>query len=328
MQSFGEQNLKKGSGSLKSVASIATKNKGTLFKAIFSGLGAETLGVLLAVLILLFIPCMFLSSIPVGNLFQTSETTNVYKENISSKILPYYNNEVNNSKSQILAVINDKYSCNAKELNGNNDIDTNTCSIHIQFSPGKSEIENSVSAYVNAAYGTLAYFGVDTRNELTQRLSGTGSAINYEGAVLENNDGRITLTNEAQDFYSINSNELTNLNDEKSTKGLEDIVFSYEKNESLWSFDDFHIEDKIHFEKVETGTDDEGLPIYENQEVTESAWIGSITVPISIDMSLFKKDEIEECIELVMEENNLTYDEASTKVFDVLNGYYENLMTD
>ena len=323
----------------KEAATSSEKKEGLI--ALFEdSLGTEALLPILIALILILIPTLLLSAMPIGNLFQDKGRLEANEEKLYKAIESAYAGEERSAKNQIKNFVNSNYSCSASngditQSGSTYTVDTDTCYITASFSPALSSMKQNISAYVNAVNGTIAYFGEETDSEVKAYESGNPPNYEkYEGDVIDQTSGNAELTDDARKFYEEHSDELTNTLDEDYIASLNvysSDFFVYDENEERWRLNNFHIGPKTHQELMQTGTEEvevngviEEVPVYDWVDVTVDAWYGDIGILIFYDLSGYKADELETCVRLLEEKDSKldAYLDASSVVNAVLNEYY------
>lgn len=311
---------------------------------LLGGLSSETMMVIGIILLIIAIPLLLITIFPIGNIFQDNRVISNTEASLESVVTRAYNNEKQSSKHQIVQYVNSNYACKAElsDMTSSGSgyvIDTDYCLINVDYGPDLSEMTRNISAYVNAVNGTIAFYGEETDEELKQFENGTHEPIEkYDGQILETKpDGSIGMTDGAKEFYDNNSSELTNTANEnyiETLKVYSNEFFVYDNNTDRWKFNNFRIKPKKHQEYQKVGTEivqtsngmQKEVDLYDWVDVWVDAYYGDISILMFYDLSGYKAEDLEKCIDVLdsRNENRQVFADSTSVVSATLNGYYDS----
>lgn len=273
---------------------------------LLGGLSIETLAVLGIAMVIIIIPLILISIIPSGSLFQTKAEMSTAESKVASAVSYSYRTEIKSAKRQILEFVQTNYpDANARmgdfiEDSSGFDIDNDTCSISVSFAPSVSTMSTNITAYANAVHGTIAYF--ESQGE---------EAVSFDSNMTElDKNGEVMLSKDAKEYLDEHATELTNAN---ATEFINAVglgsrnFFVYDEDETRWERSNFHQGPKTHIETrtktvpdgvdPKTGETKYKIETYE-VEVTETAWYGDIDILMFYDLSDYRSEDIDKCIEI------------------------------
>ena len=296
-----------------------------IIDTLFGGLSPELLIGIGTVIAILMILCLMVSSTNASTLFNSKPTA---IEDICKALKNGFVQKKKDARIYIGNYINNTYNCKGSSesmsyLKSENTytFSTDACEITIEFEPELEEFAQHIDSHANAVNSTLQFFEQGGSASLTNEEK----EVNEEILVIDEN-GNLSLNPYGSGLISSYNSEYANNQSSAYFATLRQYsrsIFDYEKNMSEWIFSNFHMGKKkkevtICYKRVrqpDMAYKDEvvACSLQHDKEKTEIEYVdalfGHISVPMTYDVTRYKKSDIEKTTEdLIGQEMYLSTD--------------------
>jgi len=298
----------------KSLASGFSAAQGKLLGGIteilFGGLSPQILGAIAGVILIVVVFAMIVSSVNPSTLFNSEATGIEYVVNALKEGFTY---RKRSARKYIANFVENEYDCGGdlssmSSLHGNTyTYSTWACEITIDFEPELEEFAQHIDAHANAVNSSLQFFEEGGSKELTEEDANTD--VEQPVVQLDENDD-LEKTDYGEDLISSYDSEYANNQSQAyfdTLKLYSRDIFDYEKDTGAWTFSDFYMGKKekpktVCYKRVRqidmTYTTEvvacEVPHDFEKEEIElVDALFGHITVPMTYDVTMYKKAMIE-----------------------------------
>ncbi len=321
--------------------------------------------VIIAIVIVLALFMMLvISCIPIGDMLNTSDEIYEQESKIEEALTTAYDQARESARPLIYEYIKSEYpqvDLSIDDVKYNSRLqkffirveptwdNPYGCDISVNFLPPLEYMIQNISAYINATNATIAYMGEETQTELDQYQSEEGHitedyftkyilAENPNGKVFETggeDEFDFHLTDEAKKVYEEHSGSLTNclksdyINELNIYSGH---FFHPDTKSTRWDHNNKWTETrtlKKQFTRRYKVKEPDGSSHWETETYweykTAYIYVEDITINMYYDLSKFKEDEFNYCIDNFNGNfaNGTTY-EAEETVLSVQEQYYNN----
>ena len=326
-----------------------------ILESLFGGLPPELIAGIIGLILVFVIIMLIIVSSNSSTLFSSDATS---KEHLSMALKDGYNQTKSDAKEYIADYINSTYGCGGSansfsSSNGKFTYSTRACEITVDFTPELDEFVEHIDAYANAVNSTLQFFEEDGSKQLTESENTDFS----DSLTTTDEDGNAVLSDYGKDVINSYDSEYANNQSEAyfdTLKEYSEDIFDYEKDTSEWIFGTFYKGTKKYpvtkcyrknYQNVTIdGQKDEYLPcsctLAHDKEVVEyeevEALFGSITVPMTYDVTKYKEDALNTCASdivgqemfLPTSDNMSEYKKRAIKDEDDANDIIQTILSD
>ena len=322
-----------------------------MIDTLFGGLSPKLLIGLGAVIVVLMILCLMISSTNASTLFNSKPTA---IEDICKALKNGFVQKKKDARSYIGNYINNTYNCKGSNesmsfLKADNiyTFSSDACEITIDFEPELEEFAQHIDSHANAINSTLQFFEQGGSSSLTSEEKDV-----TEGILVIDEKGNLKLNAYGSGLISSYNSEYANNQSSAYFATLcqySKNIFDYEKNTSEWTFSDFHMGKKekkvtVCYKRVrqpDMTYKDEivACSLPHDKEKTEIKYVdalfGHISVPMTYDVRKYKKSDIEKTAEdLIGQEMYLStniddeYEKRQIADSDEANRIVDNIISD
>ena len=280
-----------------------------IIDTLFGGLSPELLSGIGALIIVLMILCLIVSSTNVSTLFSSNQTA---IEDICEALRNGFVQKKKDARAYIGNYINNTYNCGGSvesmsylKADSIYTFSSDACEITIDFEPELEELAQHIDSHANAVNSALQFFEQGGSSSLTNREKDV-----VEGLLVMDEQGNLKLNAYGNGLLSSYDSEYAS---NQSTayfatlRQYSESIFDYEKNTSEWIIKNFHMgkkrkETTVCYRRVRQPdmtykNEIVACTLPHDKEKTEVEYIdvlfGNISIPMTYDVRKYKKSDVE-----------------------------------